>query len=153
MDRLRISQIQQRGYTLLELLVTLSIGASLLGITAASLKEYSRASQNAIASLQGFVKQVRVKAISRTAAYKVTPDSSRKRIVTQFANSCSSGTFTNDTALVLDLPDGAILAATTWSFCVNARGLVEANTVIGVTTKDKGLRQVEVLLGGGTREL
>ena len=142
-----------RGYTLLELLVTLSIGTSLIGLTAAGLKEYSRSSKNAVASLHSFIKQVRVKSISRTAAYRVAPSTNGREIRTSFANTCASPSFTSDSSLTLELPDGSILSSTSWSFCITPRGLVEANTVIGIQTEDAGIKSIEVLLGGGTREL
>ena len=141
------------GFTLIEVLVTLTISAALMGITAASLKEYNRSSRNAAAQIQGFIKQARVKGMSRTAAYKIYPDPAGSRILTSYANRCSSTTFTPDAALVLDMPVGTKLTTPTWSVCFNARGLAQSNITIPFNSDDVGMKSIEVLLGGGTREV
>jgi prepilin-type N-terminal cleavage/methylation domain-containing protein len=145
--------LTDRGYTLLEMLVTLSIGATLLGIAVANLREYNSGSKNSVALVQGFIKQVRVKGISRTAAYKVYSSSAGKQIFSSFANTCSSTVFTPDTTLVLDMPQGSKLLSPTWSACFNARGLAQSAITISIATEDAGTKRVELMLGGGTREL
>lgn len=142
-----------RGFTLIEVLVTLSLSAALLGITAASLREYNKSSKNALSLIQGFIKQTRIKGISRTAAYKIYADSSGKKILTSFADKCSSTTFIPDNSLVLEMPAGTKLLTPTWSVCFNARGLTESNVTITFVTEDSGSKSVEILLGGGTREV
>jgi prepilin-type N-terminal cleavage/methylation domain-containing protein len=142
-----------KGFTLIEVLVTLTISAALMGITAASLKEYNRSSRNASALIQGFVKQARVKGMSRTAAYKIYPDASGTRILTSYANRCSSTTFIPDSALILEMPVGTKLTTPTWNVCFNARGLAQSNITIPFNSDDVGMKSIEVLLGGGTREL
>ena len=143
----------QRGYTLVELLVTMTVGSILMGITAANLRAYSRGSKNAVAMIQGFVKQARAKAISRTAAYKIYADPGGKKIRTSFANSCSSATFVTDASLVLDMPEETSLVSPSWSVCFNSRGIADSNITISFKTRDAGTKQLEVLLGGATREL
>ena len=125
----------------------------MLGIVAANLRAYNRSSQNAVSMIQGFVKQARAKGISRTAAYKIYADASGATIRTSFANACTSTTFTTDTSLVLDMPEETKLLSPTWSVCFNSRGLATSNITISIKTRDVGTKQVEVLLGGGTREL
>jgi prepilin-type N-terminal cleavage/methylation domain-containing protein len=149
----RCAHSKDRGFTLIEVLVTLSLSAALLGITAATLREYNRSSKNALSLIQSFVKQARIKGISRTAAYKVFADSSGKKILTSFADKCASTTFVPDTALVLEMPVGTKLLSPTWSVCFNARGLTESNITISVATEDSGTKSIEILLGGGTREV
>jgi hypothetical protein len=129
------------------------LSAALLGIAAASLREYNKGSKNATSLIQGFVKQARIKGISRTAAYKIFAESSGKKILTAFADTCSSSTFTPDNALFLEMPLGTKLVSPTWSVCFNARGLTESNVTIPVSTEDSGTKSIEILLGGGTREL
>ncbi len=143
----------QRGFTLIELLVTLSVSAALMGIVAANLSAYNRSSKNAVSMVQGFFKQARAKGISRTAAYRVYAESSGKRILTSFANTCASATFTPDTSLVLEMPQGTTLLSPTWNVCFSARGLATTNVTVPIKTTDAGTKTIEVLLGGGTREL
>lgn len=144
---------RNEGFTLIEVLVALSLSAALLGITAASLREYNKSSKNAQSLIQSFIKQARIKGISRTAAYKIFSDSSGKKILASFADKCSSPTFTSDSALVLEMPVGTKLLTPTWSVCFNARGLTESNVTITFATEDSGNKSIEVLLGGGTREV
>ncbi len=142
-----------RGYTLIELLVTMTIGSVMVGIVAANLRAYNRSSKNAVSMIQGFVKQARAKGIARTAAYRIYADASGTAIRTSFANACTSTAFTTDTSLVLSMPEETKLLSPTWSVCFNSRGLATSNVTISMKTRDAGTKQVEVLLGGGTREL
>jgi prepilin-type N-terminal cleavage/methylation domain-containing protein len=148
-----MKSLPQHGYTLIELLVTMAVGSVMIGIAAANLRAYNRSSKNAVSMIQGFVKQARAKGIARTAAYRIYADGDGTAIRTSFANSCTSASFTVDTALVLTMPEETKLLTPTWSVCFNSRGLANSNVTIPFKTRDTGTKQVEVLLGGGTREL
>lgn len=139
------------GFTLLELLVVMMLGAIMTSIAINNLDALSNPAQGAAAQLTGFLKEVRAKAISQTVAYKVTASSNR-RIVTRFASTCSATTTTNDPSLTLNLPNSAALTATDWEICFTSRGLATVNTTI--TLQDQYVtKRVEVLLGGGVRTI
>lgn len=147
------TRLSQSGFTLLELMVALSLSGILMGIAAANVRAYNCSSKNAVSMIQGFVKLVRAKGISRTAAYKIYPDPGGKKILTSFANTCSDSIFTVDNNLTLDMPEQTKLLIPTWTTCLNSRGLANANVIISFSTKDAGTKQLEIMLGGGTREL
>jgi type IV fimbrial biogenesis protein FimT len=142
----------EAGYTIFELVVTLALVGILAGLAIAGLHGYVRQSQNAAAMIQGFVKQVRAKAIARTAAYRITA-SSLGELSTSFANRCSDTSFAPDESLVLHLPPYTRFAEIGWSVCVNSRGLATPNVTITVDADDGESTRVEIMLGGATRQL
>jgi len=141
-----------RGYTIFELIVTMAIAGIMGALAMAALRSYVRHSDNAGAMIQGFVKQVRAKAIARTAAYRITA-SSLDGLSTSFADRCSDTSFTPDPTLSLDLPPNTRFTSMGWSLCMNTRGLSNSTHML-VIEGDGGERSpIEVMLGGATRRL
>jgi len=88
--------------------------------------------------------------MASTSAYRVSPDGA-SGLRADSATSCSATTWSADTALDLDLPDGVTMSSTTWSVCFGSRGIADANTTITLDHPEFGFISVEVLLGGATR--
>jgi len=138
------------GFTLIEVLVTLSLAFILSMIAIMNLKELDNPLTNGSAQLASFFKQVRSRAVSSTLAYTIYPSTS-DRIETRFAERCSDGTTTDDDTLVLDLPTGASLTDTDWTLCYSARGLPDGTLEVEVYDGEGQYKTVEVFLGGAVR--
>ena len=138
----------QCGFTLLELLVVLVIGGVVTATSIVGLRALNSPLQNGAAQITSFIKQVRARAVSTTAAYSIVPISAT-RIITRYGNNCAD-TPTDDAALVLNLPTGAHLPDLSWAFCFSTRGLADGTHVVAVTD-DSGTKNIEILLGGSVR--
>ena len=137
-----------KGFTLLELLVSITIVGILMSFATFDYRALENPVQNGAQALMGFMKKTRAKALASTLAYTITAANSG-RIITTYSTVCS-GTQTADSSLTLNLPSSAHLTDTSWSICYNTRGLSDnsADIVVsdGTTTKT-----VQVVLGGGIR--
>jgi prepilin-type N-terminal cleavage/methylation domain-containing protein len=141
----------QRGSSLIELLVTVSILGILMASSTSSLRGLHNPLRDGSQQTMGFFKQVRAKAISSTSAYVVSA-ASAVRIQTMRGSSCATAT-TLDPAMAIDLPNGATFTDTSWTTCFTPRGLAESNIVVTLRGDESGLtRDVEVFLGGAVRE-
>ena len=138
------------GFTLFELVAALGLSAVLMGLAAMALKDLDDPLKNGSAELASFFKQTRARAVSTTSAYTIIPVSST-RVEAQFSAKCSDVDQTADARMVLDLPDGAQLADSSWSLCYNSRGLPDGNLTFTVNDGGGDFRTVEVFLGGAVR--
>ncbi len=143
-------EMQQRGYTLLELVIVLSLIAIMSGVAVANLRQLQDPVKTGASQLSGFIKQVRSRAMSATQAYLIRP-ASANRVIALRASVCSAETWQPDSRLVLDLPSGVSLQATDWEVCYGSRGLPDDNVRIGISDLDSRQQEVEVLLGGSVR--
>ena len=141
----------ESGYTLMNLLTTLSLIAIFSATAVSNLKVLENPLADASFALTHFLRVVRADAMAQTIAIEVAPTSSTT-IGTSTASSCDA-TMTPNTDLQLTLNDGVVLLDTTWSFCFTSRGLSDSNIVIDINEAERGTRSIEVALGGGTREL
>lgn len=142
----------QGGYTLVELMVVMSIAASLLGFGIINLFELSRPAQGATGQLAGFFKAARAKAISTTSSYTVRP-LNPSEIIVETSRNCSTGTPLVDPELKLELPAHVLLSNTSWSVCFDSRGFADSNMVATIEDNYGEAYSVEVYLGGATRIL
>jgi len=154
----RVATIQTRatrrnlegGFSLFELIAVMGLALLLGGVAILNLKAFDDPLQNGSAQLLSFLKQVRAKAISSTSAYVISPDGPG-RIQTQRGTTCGDPDPIDDPLVALELPSGAYLYDTTWSFCFNSRGLPDANIELELRDTGGATRIVEVLLGGAVR--
>ncbi len=141
-------QVEQ-GFSLLELIVAIAISTFLLGTAALHYRDLLNPSQSGAAALGAFFKEARARAVSTTSAYRVQPANPTQVIVYSGSN-CSS-TPTQDTRLILDLPQYVSLTDISWSTCFQPRGLATDN-ITATLIDDKGdTHSVEVFLGGAVR--
>ena len=138
--------------TLVELLAVVAVMGSALVAFALYLQPMEAPLDEATNRLEGLFRVARVRGLATTSAYRVSPDGAGG-LRGDYANNCTSATWTRDRALDLELPDEVTLTDTTWAVCFSSRGLASVNTVITMTHPRFGDRQVEVLLGGATRVL
>ena len=137
-----------RGYTLLELLITVSLVGVLMCMAIFNFKALQNPADNGAAQLASFFKVIRAKALASTLAYTVTPQSAT-RIITTRAGTCE-GAQTDDPTQTLTLPEGSSLVEQAWSICYNPRGLSNSSADIHIQDSDR-TRLVQVVLGGGVR--
>lgn len=143
---------KERGFTIFEVITVMVLASTLMSISVVNLKKFNRPSDNAAAHIRSFVKEVRVRALANTAAYRITA-ATEDKLVVSYADKCTSATFTNEPRVHLKMPTGAKMVETGWTICINARGLANANQSVSVEGNDGSLQRVEIMLGGATRLL
>lgn len=149
---MKVKLTTQQGFTLLELLITFAMVASMLGIVAVLLPEMVNPAQNGAAQVAGFIKKARARAISTTSYLKVTP-ASTNGLSAERVSSCAAGSGDQDTRMNLELPQGVVLTNISWSICFNPRGFSDIDTTIPLEDIYDGEQQVEVFIGGAVRIL
>ena len=142
--------MNNRGMTILELLVVLTVATAFSAMAVFAFQELANDSQNGAVVLSSYFKTARAKALANTMAYTISPVSATRVRATRGASCTTEQRL--DTGMILDLPRGARLDATDWQICYNTRGLSDASATIGVTSPD-GHKTVEVVLGGAVRAL
>lgn len=139
----------QEGFTLIELMVVMSISAILLGYSVLQLQELTRPAESAAAQVGSFFKAARAKALSTTSAYTVRPDSA-SRLVAESSTTCGATT-SIDQKLVLELPSFVLFTTVGWSVCFDSRGFPDTNLLVAVEDDFGEQHSIEVFLGGGVR--
>ncbi|WP_105316880.1 pilus assembly FimT family protein [Thermus tenuipuniceus] len=149
------------GATLVELLAVLGILGIVAAIGVLNLRPLSDPLQDAVAQAEGYLKQVRAKAMATTSAYRVELGPSGFRA--WYASSCRGANFTEDTALRLDLPQGVRLEAR-WAqsgqafapsdwVCFTSRGLLLASQgkepLLEFRDGRGRVKTLRIMLGGG----
>ena len=142
----------QAGFTILELIVTLSLALIIGGIAVPQMSKLNSASHNAADLIASFSKQVRARSIASTAAYRMKP-SGNSRIITEYSTSCSSTTWSEDSKNKLILPSNTYLLDSTWDLCFNSRGFPDGNLDILIRDQNGNRKTIEIMLGGATRVL
>ena len=139
-----------RGTSLIELVVTLGFATVIMGIAISNLLAMERPLASASRELAGFFKQARAKAVATTSAYTVSaPDS--HTIIASFGRTCSDANPTQDMRLYLELPTNINLTDTTWTVCYSARGIADTSPSLTLTGPDYSQTSVQVFLGGAVR--
>jgi prepilin-type N-terminal cleavage/methylation domain-containing protein len=146
-----------KGLTLVELVVVLAVLAVASGIMALNVRPFYNPLQDALSRTEGFVKQVRSKAMATTSAYRITLEGNRLKAA--YASTCRSTSFTEDLALQVEIPPEVAVTFTPQGGvpCFNSRGLMvlqNASSHSGdpyYRFTDRQGRQgtLRLLLGGG----
>ena len=138
-----------RGYTIIELVVTMGIAGVLMGMVWVNLQEMMNPARSGAATVSSFFKEARARAISTTSAYTIQPITPT-RIQAFYSTRCGE-TLTQDTKLILDLPDQVSLTDITWSICFNSRGFPLAAQTVTLQDAYDGETTVELFYGGAVR--
>ena len=142
----------QSGFTLVNMLTTLSLIAILSAIAISDLKEVNSPLVDSSFQITHFLREARSKAMSKTVTVKVSPISAYS-IKAEQGNSCSpTETFTPlSPTMQSNLPNGASLTDTTWEICFTKRGLASQSSLFLIQDEEGQTRTVEVALGGASR--
>jgi len=151
-EKFRKSIAQSKGFTLLEMMVVLSMIGIITGMAAYQLKQLDNPAQTSAAEVMTFLKKSRAKALASTYAYRVRPKSNSTELETHYAISCSSTTFTLDSNLSLQLPDTASFGSNSWSLCFEPRGTLATSQDILISDPKQSVT-VQVAMGGGMRKI
>ncbi|WP_117238467.1 pilus assembly FimT family protein [Thermus sediminis] len=113
-----------KGLTLIELVVVLAVLAIASSIMALNVRPFYNPVQDALSRTEGFVKQVRSKAMATTSAYRITLEGNRLKAA--YAPTCRSASFTEDRSLQAEIPAEVIVTFTPQGGvpCFNSRGLL-----------------------------
>jgi Tfp pilus assembly protein PilV len=140
----------EAGTTLIEVLAVVAIMGLGLGAAALQLGALEAPLDSGAQLLQGSLRQARLNAIASTSAYRVVP-LTVDRLTGQFADSCSATTWTTDSSMAMNLPQGVDFQSTSWAVCFSARGISDGNVTVTLEHDTAGQISVEVLVGGTTR--
>lgn len=139
----------RKGFSLVELLMVLSLTSILMGFGVYEIKEFINPAVSASDELVTLLKVVRAKAISNTVSYRLKPNGN-KQLVASFRTDCfSSDPWQGDGELTMDLPAGAYLNETDWEVCYDTRGFPDSNIVFDVRENGGSSKTIEIYLGGG----
>ena len=141
-----------RGFNIFELITVMGLIAVIMGIVAYNLRELDNPLENGANQMRGFFKQVRAEAIASTSSYIVRPATGTE-IETLRGTSCTDSAPVLDNRVSLELPTGATLSDTTWTFCYDSRGFPDGNIEIDLQDNVGQNKTVEVLHGGAVRIL
>lgn len=138
------------GTSLVEALAVLAVLAVLLGMAAVSLDPLETPVRRGSDLLMGALRQARATAMATTTAHRLRPLTNRLLIV-EHAPSCSSGAWTEDPKLDIELPDQVTLDDAGWTVCFDTRGTASANLLLTLEHPRYESEIVEVLMGGAVR--
>ena len=139
----------QHGFTLIEVVAVLGLLSVFSLIAISNIKILENPITSASSLISHHFRLVRGRAISQTRSIRVKP-SGTKQLIAEFAQNCSSETFTPLPELTLTLDNDVSLSGTTWSVCFTQRGLVDDAVNFTITSRAAS-RRVDVALGGGVR--
>lgn len=141
------------GYTLIELMVVVSMTAILSGVAVFNMKDLFIPSSTANDLVIAQYKLVRSKAISKTRAYLFEPVDSTT-LGASFRDKCNSTeSWVEDDSLAMNLPADSWMQLPPnpdhwWSVCINSRGQTDANIEITIEDEKGNISDIEILLLG-----
>ncbi len=138
------------GMSMIELLVVIALLGVMLLIGGLYLKPMEQPVHSAGQMLEGLLTETRAKAVATTTVHRVRPTSD-DFILVESAATCSSGAWTADDRLSLQLPRDVTLSDTTWSVCFTSRGIASQNLVMTLDHPEYEPEQLEVMVGGAVR--
>lgn len=150
--------MRKNGYTVVEMIIVMVI-ISVVGGVAVSYLPLRQSLQSGTSQMEAYVRQVRAKAMSTTSAYRIVKVNNTT-LSGQFAARCTDSTWTtdnqlrlvynaNDTDVQVTVPSGNNVVIV----CFTSRGLATSNPTITLRDSRNVTRNVEILLGGGIRQL
>lgn len=138
----------ESGFSLLELLVYMSIFSIIVGIAAFGIKDLYNASQTATEQVLAHFKLTRSKAMSETLAYLYQPSDNNTIVVSSRSTCNATESWVANSSLTLNFEGGATMSDTSWFVCINSRGFPDANVDFDIQDAEGRIKNVEIFLGG-----
>lgn len=146
---------KERGFSLIEMLTTLSLTTIISGMVAFNIHETMNTSRTTGDLVAQFVRVARSRALASSTSYIVRPSTSGEIIESFAVQSCNA----NAQPLPLNtrqytLPTNFKIEPANWSVCFQSRGLVrgQANANVLFSVKSKAVVgeswDIEIALGG-----
>ena len=105
---------RESGYSLIEVLGVVALMGIALGTSALFFRSDVGSLDDGASHVQGFLSQTRAKAMATTSSVRVSPAGDAE-LIGETSDSCSSGSWTSDPTLELELPEGVRLSDTSFS--------------------------------------
>jgi type II secretory pathway pseudopilin PulG len=139
------------GTSLVEMVVTVGLMGTMLGMGVANFRDQINSKKSANEELLTAIRGIRWRAMATTSTYTVKPVSDT--VIRAYpGTSCSAPLGAPDPAAEYTLSRGH-LSETNWEFCFRSNGRTDSNLLLSVCDPDGTTHKLEVLLGGGTREV
>ena len=145
-----IKKTDDAGFSMIEILVVLSIAAIMMVMAVTNINALSNPSVTSVNQVMGILKLARARAIATTSPYLVVPVG-RIKIVGKRATTCNDSSPTLDPHVSYDLPEGVTFANSLWSVCYSSRGIASTGVDISITDQKGVTKIVEVMRGGAVR--
>ncbi len=143
--------LKQKGYSILELIVTVGLAAILSSIALYNTKAYENKVLTSSNGLVGFLKTVRAKSLANTYAYTLTATNSNN-ITASYSSRCDSATKTLDANIFFTLPNQVTFDNVPWSICFTSRGLSDSSQEITLSDA-QSTKTIQIVIGGAVRLL
>ncbi len=138
----------ENGYTIIEMIIVMALVGILAFTAMVNLPEVGNPLANAAFSSENYFRLARTTAIAHTQAMVIAPISSTQ-LGASSSDSCD-GTLTPIPSMTVSLPRRITFSNTSWSVCLNQRGLAKEAASFDLIDSAGGSKTVRVALGGGT---
>lgn len=144
------SRRQETGFSLLELMVALSLTGILCGVSISQLRNMNNDLAISTNQVSAMIKLARSRAIATTSPYVVRPLGAFSMAGYQ-AESCDDVAPVLDTKIQMSLPTGVSFASTDWQICFTSRGIASEDVSFNILKEGGPSKEIEVMLGGAVR--
>jgi prepilin-type N-terminal cleavage/methylation domain-containing protein len=142
----------ESGFSLLEMIVTVSLGAILTGLAVVSVTGLNNPSRHGAVAIASFLESARSQAISSTGIILVRATNTAT-VQGYHVQACDDTDPVEDNQLLMVLPNNYGITDITWEVCFSARGFAAESTIIPISDAHGQDRNIQVYIGGGIRVL
>jgi prepilin-type N-terminal cleavage/methylation domain-containing protein len=142
----------ESGFSILELIVTVSLGAILTGLAVVSVTGLNNPARHGAVAIASFLESARSQAISSTGIILVKATNTAT-IQGYHVQACDDPDPVADSELLMVLPNNYSMTDITWEVCFTARGFAAESTIVPISDTHGQDRNIQVYIGGGIRVL
>lgn len=143
--------LAQSGFSILELMATISIASLMMAYGAANLRPLEDPMNDAVSQFQGLAKQVRARAVATMSSYRMTAISPTQVTIERGTSCTDEASFVSEPSMNWEVPN-KVTVNIYCPICFNSRGLADGNHyLMFYGTADGSYKSLEVTLGGGVK--